>query len=98
MGNLVFMLSIATIIAATLYWGFRNLPAEEWQMIASVPVRKDRNEEWQGVNFTYYGFFNATACAFGCAFVLVLMAMIHVPWITVAITIGSGLIVAIPAA
>ena len=61
MGNLIFIASIAVIFASTFYWGFRHLPGEEWQMIAAVPIVKNRFGQWQGLNLTYYGFFNATA-------------------------------------
>jgi len=40
------------------------LPKENWQILACLPQRKDANGIWRGINLTYYGFFNATACLF----------------------------------
>jgi hypothetical protein len=41
--------------------GFRVLPRERWQVLATVPVMKDRDGRWKGVNLTYYGLLSATA-------------------------------------
>ncbi|HJZ80276.1 MAG TPA: hypothetical protein VKD91_08015, partial [Pyrinomonadaceae bacterium] len=76
----IFLSSLAVVIAFLFFWAFRHLPSEEWQMIASVPTRRTEGGEWLGLNLTYYGFFNATACAFACAYVLLLMATLGVSW------------------
>jgi len=98
MGNLVFLSSIAGIIAAIFYWGFRNLPSERWQMIASVPIRKSEDGDWQGLNLTYYGFFNATAMAFSCLMVLILMSSIGVSAVATVSVMTAGLVIALPTA
>jgi prolipoprotein diacylglyceryltransferase len=98
MGNLVFVSLIASLIAAIFYWGFRNLPAERWQMIASVPIKKGNNGDWQGLNLTYYGFFNATAIAFACLMVLILMGSVGAPLIATVGMLTVGLVIALPSA
>jgi hypothetical protein len=61
MPNLVFLLCLGLVLATLLGWGFKHLPGERWQMLAAVPIRKNRTNNWQGVNLTYYGFFIATS-------------------------------------
>ena len=98
MTTLIFLGSLALVIASLLFWGFRHLPSEEWQMIASVPRHRTAGGEWLGVNLTYYGFFNATACAFACAYVLLLMATVGVRWYTSFGVVACGMLIALPAA
>ena len=98
MTTLIFLGSLAVVITALLFWGFRHLPSEEWQMIASVPKRRTEGGEWQGMNLTYYGFFNATACAFACAYVLLLMATVGVRWYVSFGVVACGILIALPAA
>jgi len=98
MATLIFLGSLAVVIAAVFFWGFRHLPSEEWQMIASVPQQRTAGGDWQGMNLTYYGFFNATACAFACAYVLLLMATIGVRWYVSFGVVACGILIALPAA
>jgi hypothetical protein len=48
-------------------------------MIASVPIRRGRDGEWQGVNLTYDGFFSATAITFACDFNTFSITFPHIP-------------------
>src|SRR5262249_60218110 len=52
-------------LGALLIWGFYTLPNERWQILAAVPLVKDSNGNWRGLNLTYYGFFFAPAAALG---------------------------------
>lgn len=94
----IFLSSLAVVIAFLFFWAFRHLPSEEWQMIASVPTRRTEGGEWLGLNLTYYGFFNATACAFACAYVLLLMATLGVSWYLSFGIVAGGMLIALPAA
>jgi hypothetical protein len=58
MPNLVFVLSLAVVFSVVFVWAFRHLPRERWQFIAAVPLKKNGDGTWHGVNLTYYGFFN----------------------------------------
>jgi len=98
MTSTAFVIALAGLLSAIFYWGFRHLPSEEWQMLASVPTRKERDGQWRGVNLTYYGFFNATACAFACAMTVLLMSAVNTPWTTTFIVIVLLLAIALPAA
>ncbi len=56
-----FLWLLAAGSAGYLFWGFRTLPREEWQIMAALPVRRSRGGVWQGMNLTWYGFFSANA-------------------------------------
>jgi hypothetical protein len=74
MANMIFVLSLGVLFGVIFYWGFRALPAERWQILASLPRTKQSSGEWQGLNLTFYGFFVATASALAVATVIVLTA------------------------
>ena len=47
-------------------------------MIASVPICKREDGAWEGLNLTFYGFFNATGTVFGIAAAVLMLAAIGV--------------------
>ena len=89
--NVVFMVILAAFMAALLIWGCRALPKERWQMIAAVPVAKERAGEWRGMNLTFYGFFSATGSVFGIGMAILLLASVRVS-IIVAVTLVAGMV------
>ena len=95
--NVVFVAALASALLGALTWGIRALPAERWQMIAAVPMAKNRNGEWQGLNLTFYGFFSATASTFGVALMIVLLAAIGTPLLTAAAVIATVMAICVPA-
>lgn len=98
MTGLLFVFALATLFAAIFYWGFRRLPAEDWQIMATVPFKQQGDGSWQGVNLTYYGFFNASACVCAAAIIIFLMGSIGVPTVATVIVVGALLLICIPAA
>lgn len=96
--NELFLIFLAGLFALLFAWGFRRLPAEGWQMIASVPMHKDERGEWRGLNLTFYGVFVATACAFGLLTIIVLMSSIGASLAGVGIAVALLLSVCMPAA
>jgi hypothetical protein len=68
-------------LAAFLFfrWSFRHLPEEKWQFVASIPRIKKGDRRWQGLNLTYYGFFNATAYTAACMLVVILTTAAGMP-------------------
>jgi prolipoprotein diacylglyceryltransferase len=62
------------IFLAIFVWGFRVLPQERWQMLAAVPLRKDEQGNWRGLNLTVYGFLLASATTIAVLFGLILLA------------------------
>ena len=79
MTNLLFLASLAVGLAVLDAWAFRNLPHERWQFLAAAPTVKIARGRFAGVNFTFYGFFAATAQAAGAALFVVLLAAVGVP-------------------
>lgn len=68
-------LGMASLVFAALFvWAFRNLPGEGWQMLAAIPLKKDGQGRWQGMNLTYYGFFLAGATTIASLYGLILLA------------------------
>ena len=79
MKELLSVLPLGLILFAYLIWGFRTLPQERWQFIAALPLAKDADGHWRGVNLTYYGLFSAVAYVVAVATLLVLLGAIAVP-------------------
>lgn len=84
-------------MAVLLYWGFRTLPAERWQMIAAVPVSKDSDGTWQGLNLTFYGFFSASATVFGVFLSLLLLASLRMSLGVLLVLVAGVLGFCVPA-
>jgi hypothetical protein len=68
------VVAVGASLLGLLAWGFRVLPRERWQILATIPVFKERDGEWRGVNLTYYGFLSATAYVLSVLALLVLSA------------------------
>lgn len=59
MSNELFILGLALGCALLLAWGCKVLPKEHWQILATLPVRRDATGSWQGLNLTWYGLLTA---------------------------------------
>lgn len=91
------LISAATILILYLWWGIRRLPAERWQIFATVPARKQDQTSWQGVNFTWYGLLTANAYLVAVAVLLVLLGAVEVPPQATALLAATMLICCVPA-
>jgi hypothetical protein len=92
MVNTLFIAAIAVIITVLFQRSFKSLPKEKWQIIGTVPKEKIDDNKWLGVNFTYYGFFNASAYVFATALIFILLGAVDIPMViifTMVITIFS---------
>jgi Prolipoprotein diacylglyceryl transferase len=78
MENEIFVIILAVLFVCLLWWGFKVLPDERWQIMATIPVRKIDSERWDGVNLTYYGLFSANAYLVSVAMMLALFGAIKV--------------------
>ncbi|KAF0158694.1 MAG: hypothetical protein FD159_963 [Syntrophaceae bacterium] len=74
----IFLLIFSGVIALLFAWAFRTLPAEGWQIVACLPGRKSPDGTWHGVNFTYYGFFNAVAYVFAVVMFLLMTGSLDI--------------------
>ncbi len=77
--NMSFVAALGLGFTALIVWGVRTLPAENWQMLAAVPLTKSEDGSWRGLNLTFYGFFSATGTAFGFVIMLLLLASVGMP-------------------
>jgi hypothetical protein len=97
MMNAAFVATLAALMAALLLWGFRTLPEERWQMIAAVPLSKERDGGWRGMNLTFYGFFSATGSVFGIGMAILLLASVHLSMLVAIILVAGMLVLCLPA-
>jgi len=93
----IIIVLLAVLLFPYLIWGFQNLPVEKWQIIATIPVRRQENGLWEGINFTYYGFFTANAYIFSVAVYFILLGSVHSPFSVSMSVCASVLAVCVPA-
>lgn len=87
MFNEIFLVCLSAAIGLLFAWAFRTLPGENWQILACIPGRKSPDGIWNGVNLTYYGFFNALAFVVATAVFLVLLGSIGITPLAAGIVI-----------
>lgn len=91
-------LSICAILSTVyLWWGIRCLPSERWQMAAAVPVARDADGGWRGVNITWYGILSANAYGAAALLFLALAASLGAPLTLTLATLGATLAICVPA-
>ncbi|MEW6379760.1 MAG: prolipoprotein diacylglyceryl transferase family protein [bacterium] len=93
----LFILTLGAALSFMLFWGFRALPAEEWQILASVPKQKTGNGLWKGMNLTYYGLFTANAYGVAVAIMFVLLGSVFIPLSGILVMAAAVLAICIPA-
>lgn len=97
MSNELFILGLALGCALLLAWGCKVLPKEHWQILATLPVRRDATGSWQGLNLTWYGLLTANAYLAAVALILVLLGAIAVPLTGVLLVAALLLGLCVPA-
>lgn len=96
--NLIFVLSLAVVLGGLYTWGFRCLGSERWQFIGAVPLAKESDGNWLGINLTYYGLFNANACLLAVLMVYILLAAAGLALPAIHALIAVTLLFCVPAA
>lgn len=97
MTNITFLLIIVLFYVLLFLWSFKYLPQEKWQMLAAIPKYKINENQWNGLNLTYYGFFNAFAYSIAVFMFIVLMSSIGLNFNNMLVMILSLLAICIPA-
>lgn len=97
MTNGTIVSGMALLMGIYFWWGFRILPHERWQILATVPGEKQESGHWHGVNFTWYGLLTANAYLVAVAVALILMGSVGVPPLATALLATSLLICCVPA-
>ncbi|MGD9948734.1 MAG: prolipoprotein diacylglyceryl transferase family protein [Desulfobulbus sp.] len=72
MNQWIFLSLSGLIFGLIIFLGWRYLPGERFQILASVPVARDDQGLWRGINFTWYGLLLATATIIGITYILLL--------------------------
>ena len=97
MANYLFVAVLAAAYLTVLFWACRNLPREEWQVAAALPVSKVVDGSWTGVNLTFYGVLQASAATLAVALMLFMMGTVGVPALDTFLVTGPLLSVCYPA-
>ncbi|MEN6507686.1 MAG: prolipoprotein diacylglyceryl transferase family protein [Smithella sp.] len=75
----IFLLILSCGVAFLFAWAFRTLPGEGWQILACLPGRKRPDGTWNGINLTYYGFFNALAYVIAATIFMLIIGSLGLP-------------------
>jgi len=87
--NIIFSVSLCSILLVIYFFAFRFLPGERWQVFASIPVQKNGNGRWKGVNITYYGIILSTGYVLAMMLFFILASSAGETWITIGgVSIG----------
>lgn len=97
MSDLTFLALLGLLLFTFLVWGFKALPHERWQMLATVPLDKVGGNHWRGLNLTFYGFFSATGYTLAAAMLFLLLGTIHTPPLMTSLLVVITLAVCVPA-
>ena len=97
MWNELFVLALGLIFLAYLSWGFRHLPEEKWQILATLPARPDAAGHWHGLNLTYYGLFSSAAQLVSVLMIFLLFGAVGVTRAETVMMVVMVLGVCIPA-
>jgi hypothetical protein len=97
MSMLLVIGALATALTILFAWAFRNLPGERWQILATVPLKREPDGDWRCVNLTYYGVFNALAVASAVAVAIFLPGTVGLPTKPLVACIVASLAVVLPA-
>lgn len=95
--QVLFLISLAILMALFLWRAFACLPQERWQFIAAVPVQKIESG-WQGLNLTYYGFYSATGYAGALIFLIILLRSLSLSMVGVMMVAVFVFLSCVPAA
>ena len=61
-----------------LIWAFRELPAERWQFVATIPLHRHADGHWTGLNLTLYGALTALGYVVAITMMIVMSAAVGV--------------------
>ncbi|MGD8834266.1 MAG: prolipoprotein diacylglyceryl transferase [Desulfobacteraceae bacterium] len=98
MANLIFVSVLGLLLGGLYFFGFQRFTGERWQFIGAIPLGKEEDGRWRGLNLTYYGLFNANACTLSVLIVYMLMSAGGLSLTASNLIIASVMGVCIPAA
>jgi len=92
----LFVVGLGVGLLGIVIWGWKTLPDERWQFLASVPVGKTANGAWRGRNLTYYGALIATAVVVATTMMYLLMTATNMPLVGTVMVSLSTLAIGVP--
>ncbi len=98
MTNEAFVFGLTVVAALMVTWACKTLPAENWQILAAIPIAKDAEGRWRGVNLTYYGLLTANAAVTAIALICIFLTALSIPWQGVVALLGAELLLCLPSA
>lgn len=97
MWNELFVAVLGVAFFAYLIWGFRVLPGERWQILATLPWRQAASGEWLGRNLTYYGLFSSAAQLVSVSVIFLLFGAVGVSRLGTTVLVIAVLGMSVPA-
>jgi hypothetical protein len=98
MASIFFIGSMAFFLSAIYAFGFRHLSREHWQILGTIPLRKQKDGTWQGLNLTYYGLLNASSVTLAVLLVLILLSSVGLPLVITLSVVAGVLLLCAPLA
>jgi prolipoprotein diacylglyceryltransferase len=95
MMNLWFVLLLSLLCGLMMAWGFKVLPRDGWQILATLPLKPLGKGQWQGLNLTWYGLLTANAYLLAVTMLIILLGAAAVPisWVLLCALALLGLCV-----
>ncbi len=94
----LFLLGSGLLFGLMIVLGWRYLPGERFQVLAAIPVARDEQGRWRGINFTWYGLLLATAAIIGIAYVLLLCLAAGIELGPLLSVLAAIIVLCVPAA
>ncbi len=93
----IFVLTLGCFFMLIFNWAFKNLPKENWQILACIPVKKINEKEWKCINLTYYGLITSLAYGFSVITFFFLLSSVDIGVNMGILTLFLILIFSLPA-
>ena len=79
-----------------LAWAFKELPAEKWQFVATVPRQRHADGQWTGLNLTFYGALTALGYMVAIALMIVMCTAVGVALTPLIALVAVLLLIIVP--
>ena len=87
---------LAFALSGLLIWAFRELPAEKWQFVATIPRYRHTDGHWTGLNLTFYGALTALGYIIAIAMMIVMSAAVGVALVPLIALVAVLLVLIVP--
>ncbi len=87
---------LTLLFSGLLIWAFRELPAERWQFVATIPLQRDADGHWTGLNLTFYGALTALGYVVAITMMIVMCAAVGVALVPLIGLVAVLLLLIVP--